>query len=462
MTFADILVRPTGKGFSGKDRANVIAVPADKSISHRIAMFAGLGRGAVEVANYPLGDDNRRTLDFVRTLGADIDILEKCDDRLRVNIVGIGGQPKLRADLVDCGNSGTTSRICMGITAGLPIRLSFDGDASLTKRPMRRVTEHLEAMGAKIMPYKAGGDPDKLPLTVAGGKLHDYSFHNKKASAQVKSAVLMAGLTGGVTVTVTEPALSRDHTERFLAGYGYDIETAPGRITLRSKGLDHDNSGAFTIPGDPSSAAFWAALAVLTDGEAAIVRQVCTNPTRDGFFAALREFGADIRVAAEHATTPELVQDLHIGGKLARGGRIKGELVVRAIDELPLLALLGMFVPAGEHIDIRDAAELRVKETDRIDAIADVIRAFGGDVETGPDWIRSGPPVGGFVGREAKNFSPLQIDACHDHRIAMGAAVAAIGAGIPILIKGGGVADISYPQFWHELQSRGLAQVEKI
>lgn len=458
MSFADIRVQPTGQGFSAaKANLNRIKVPADKSIAHRIGMFAGLGRGVLEVVNYPLGDDNRRTLNFSRVLGADIDVIETTSDYMRLKIHGIGGQPKLRADMVDCGNSGTTSRLCMGITAGLPIKLSFTGDASLTKRPMRRVTEHLQAMGANIVPHQAGGDPDKLPLTVEGGKLRDYSFYNHRASAQVKSAVLLAALTGGVTVTITEPLLSRDHTERFLVGYGYDIQTAPGCvITLRSKGLSHHNSGTFSIPGDPSSAAFWAALAVLTNSNV-VLEQICTNPTRDGFFRVLRALGADVVVTAQHHSNPELVQDLCVGGYLQRGGLVQGELAVSAIDELPLLALLGMFVPMGQCVDIRDAAELRVKETDRIEAIADVIRAFGGQVESGPDWIKSGPPPQGF-----NRNCQLVVDAKHDHRIAMGAAVAAVGAGMSILIKGGGVADISYPQFWSELERRGLAQVQKI
>ncbi|RMF12461.1 MAG: 3-phosphoshikimate 1-carboxyvinyltransferase [Candidatus Dadabacteria bacterium] len=450
--FVDIEITPTGFPSDHLEAS----VPADKSISHRAAMFAGLGRGVQQIPNYPLGDDNQRTLDVMAALGADITQSDRDAGKQSIAISGIAGQPGVTQAMLFCGNSGTTARLSMGFCAGFDGAWTFDGDASLRRRPMARVIDHLVAMGADVRATPKSEAPGFLPLTLLGGPLRPYRMINHRRSAQVKSALLLAALTGRTEVEIVEPVLSRDHTERFLRHCGYPLQMETGddgetRLRLHADGVRHDNAPELLLPGDPSSAAFWAALAAGVEHPVRIPG-VCVNPTRTGFFDALVRMGARIE-RSPVAETPEPVADLIVSGGLAHGVTVAGNEVVAAIDELPLLALLGMFLPAGECVEIRDAGELRVKETDRIEAVAQVVRAFGGEVETGADWLR----VSGH--RDVRSAGPVEIDALHDHRIAIGGAIAALIARRPLRVKGGGVADISYPQFWQQLVDSGLADV---
>lgn len=441
----------------GGDLETPIRVPGDKSIAHRAALFAGLATGSSQLLGFPGGRDNQATLDLVEALGAHVHLTfsEHLDEIEAVRIDGFGNRPVPARDplLIDCLNSGTTSRIGMGVLAGLGVDAVLTGDPYLRKRPMRRVVKPLLALGARIEPL-GDGDGDHLPLRVRPGAIvGGQHVELELASAQVKSAILLAALTAGVDVVVREPTPSRDHTERFLQYLGYLPDWRPGGVEVRlpGGGLRHGPL-VLTIPGDPSSAAFWAGLAVAA-GRSVRICDVCWNPTRTGFYDALVRMGASVD-CGEPRPGPEPVVDVSVSGALVRGTEVRGAEVVRAIDELPLLALMGMFLPRGEAVTIRDATELRVKETDRIAAVAEVVAAFGGRAEVVPDGITV---YGGMGGGEAL----VDIDSYGDHRIAMGAAVVAVAAGRRALVRRAGAVAVSYPQFWRELAARGLATVDE-
>lgn len=419
-----------------------IHAPGDKSVAHRALLFAGLARGRSELHGFPGGADNRATRSIIEALGARV---EARDDGTLV-IDGFGAEPREPDQVLDCMNSGTTARLVCGMLSGFELSATLTGDDSLRRRPMARVTTPLRAMGATIV---GRADSTKLPLTVRGGSLDGHTHHSPVASAQVKSALLLAGLTGGVPVEVREPAPSRDHTERMLRWLGYDCRSEGHTAALASAALGHDGF-RMAIPRDPSGAAFWAALAALDPGASVALPGLCWSSGRIGFFRLIAQMGVELHLDRMVDDGPEDIATLRVGGKVERGVAVQGEQVVAAIDELPLLALMGLFVESG--VRIREAEELRSKETDRIETTAAVARALGGEVETWPD---------GILVRPGKGFpKAADVDSAGDHRIAMAAAVVAVAGGTELTIHGAEAVGVSYPAFWETLVSHGAAEVD--
>jgi 3-phosphoshikimate 1-carboxyvinyltransferase len=343
--------------------------------------------------------------------------------------------------VLDCGNSGTTARLMMGLLASRPFAATLDGDASLRGRPMRRITEPLAAMGAA---FRERGEPGRLPMEVAGGALRPLDYASPKASAQVKSAVLLAGLGAGVPVSVTEPVLSRDHTERMLRSLGAQVRTEAGEGGVRVS-LDPLEGPlppfVLRIPGDPSSAAFLAALALLADGGELTVENVCVNPTRTGFFRIAERMGAAIAFTAGREEGGEPVADLVVRPSRLRGVEVGGDEIPAAIDEVPLLAVLA--ARAEGETRITGAGELRVKESDRIAVMVANLRSVGAGAEELAD---------GLVVRGGGGPLRGRVRTHHDHRIAMAFGVLAALPGNEIEIENPEVASVSFPDFWETLR----------
>lgn len=407
-----------------------VRVPGDKSISHRALIFAALGAGASTIRGILDSHDVRSTASVLRALGVDVPALGPA---LTVHGVGAEGLRTPGRDL-DCGNSGTTTRLLAGVVAARPFTSRFVGDQSLSKRPMRRIIRPLEAMGARIHCERGDG----LPMVVYGGSLHGVEWRTEVPSAQVKSAVLLAGLVAGVAVSVAEPMLSRDHTERMLAARGVDLRTRGGAIALTPAATLP--AADVDVPADPSSAAFFAALAAMAQGGELILRDVCVNPTRTGFLQLLRRMGARVEFLKETTRGGEPVADLRVTPGPLTGTDIAGDEVPSMIDELPLAACLA--ARAQGTTRITGAGELRVKESDRIATVVENLRAIGVDAEELPD---------GMVvhGTEA----PLrgEIAARSDHRIAMAFGVLGATAGAEIAIDDRACVDVSFPGFWELL-----------
>jgi 3-phosphoshikimate 1-carboxyvinyltransferase len=407
-----------------------IRVPGDKSISHRALMLAALGDGPSRISGILDSADVRSTAGVLRTLGASIPGLS---DEFIVEGAGLRG---LRApsSQLDCGNSGTTTRLMSGIVAACPFSATFVGDDSLSRRPMRRVARPLEAMGARFDLPPHGG----LPMTVHGGSLHDIEWRSEIASAQVKSALLLAGVVAGVRVTYDEPARSRDHTERMHDARGVEIRTEGARVVLSPgrtlRGMDT------RVPGDPSSAAFFAALAALADDGHVTLERVCVNDSRVGFLRVLRRMGATVEHATETIEGGEPVSDVVVSSGGLCGVAVRADEVPSMIDELPMLACLATRA-AGETV-ITGAGELRVKESDRIAAVVSNLRALGADAEELPDGMRIVGSTSSLRGRIATHG---------DHRLAMAFGVLGALPGNEIVVDDPGCVDVSYPGFWRDL-----------
>jgi len=412
-----------------------LRVPGDKSISHRYAILAGLAQGASDISNFAPGADCRSTVACLRQLG--VDIAEPTDGALTIQGVGIGGLRAPARDL-DAGNSGTTMRLMAGVVAGHPFTSRFVGDASLSRRPMRRVMDPLQQMGARLEAVDG-----HAPLTVHGGGLHGIAYLTPVPSAQIKSAVLLAGLHANGTTTVTEPAETRDHTERALRAFGGHAHVS-GR-TVQVAGGERLAGQRLEVPGDFSSAAFWLVAAAAIPGSRVEIEGVGLNPTRTHLLSVLRRFGAvvDVRpakadgvggepqgtVVVEHARSERLV--------------IGPDEVPALIDELPAIAALGAF---GGEVTVSGAAELRVKESDRIAALVAGFRALGIDADEQPD----GFTVHGSAG--PRTTAARVADARGDHRMAMAFAIAALGSERPSTIDGADSVAISYPTFFETLE----------
>ena len=419
-----------------------VRVPGDKSITHRALMLACAGAGESRLSGLLPGGDCRSTAAVLRALGCSIPDLPADGSEIRVPGAGLAAWRSPDAPL-DCGNSGTTARLLMGLLAGRPFCARLTGDDSLRSRPMRRVTEPLGAMGATIREL---ADPDRLPLEICGGALRGIDHPSPKASAQIKSAVLLAGISGGVSVSVHEPAQSRDHTERMLAALGVEIgagaHPAGGwTVTLRPPEgplppLDLE------VPGDPSSAAFLVAAAILADAGELRVRGVGLNPTRAGFFRALREMGGDLVVENEDDVAGEPVGDLVARPSRLRAIELGAEHVPAAIDEIPLLAVVA--ARADGETSIRGADELRAKESDRIAVMVSNLRSLGVDAHELPD---------GLVVRGSDRPLRGTVRVHHDHRIAMAFAILSTLPGSEITLDQPEVVEISYPGFWEVLES---------
>jgi 3-phosphoshikimate 1-carboxyvinyltransferase len=413
--------------------------PGDKSISHRYAMIAAIAEGASELRHFAAAADCRSTLDCMKSLGAEVKI-----DKETVRITGRGLRGlKATRRALDAGNSGTTMRLLAGILAGQEFASQLTGDASLQKRPMKRVVGPLRQMGADIR----ARDDNFAPLEIRGGSLHAIDFPMPMASAQVKSAVLLAGLFAEGETVVTEPARTRDHTELALEEFGAPIEKI-GK-TIRIQGLAAGNGSAklqalsLDVPGDLSSAVFFIAAASLFPDSNLLIHNVGLNPTRTAILDVFASMGASLQMLSVRGAHGEIVGDLAVKGASLKGGVIAGDQIPLVIDELPMLAALGPYTEQG--IEIRDAAELRVKESDRITALAENLRRMGARVEERPDGLR-------VEGRAAGKLRGAEIEPYGDHRIAMAFAIAALGANGPTVIRDADCAGVSYPKFFDDLE----------
>jgi 3-phosphoshikimate 1-carboxyvinyltransferase len=412
--------------------AGRVVVPGDKSISHRYAMLAALADGESRIEGFAPGADCAATLACLRRLGVEIDT----DAGGRVTVRGRGLRGLRPADgVLDAANSGTTTRLLAGILAAHPFATTIDGDASLARRPMRRVIEPLERMGARI-----DSRDGRLPLVIHGADLHGIAHAPEVPSAQVKSCVLLAGLQASGTTTVLEPAPTRDHTERALAAFGARVERHDDGA-MGVEGGQRLAAQRLRIPGDLSSAAFWAVLAAGTPGTSIEVTGVGLNPTRTAVLEVLRRAGARVSIEADGETAGEPAGTLRVTYGEPRSFEIAPHEVPGVIDEIPALAALAAMMPDGRTLTVRGAAELRVKESDRISALAAGLRGLGADVDEFED---------GFT-LMARPLRAASVDAAGDHRLAMAFAIAATRAPQPSRIEGASAVDVSYPGFFAEL-----------
>ncbi|HEX7051996.1 MAG TPA: 3-phosphoshikimate 1-carboxyvinyltransferase [Longimicrobiales bacterium] len=429
------------------DDAVEIRVPGDKSITHRALLLSAIADGTSMLRGLLPAADTQATARALRAMGLHVPVLPADGAPIAVTGRGLHGLTPPAAP-VDCGNSGTAARLLLGLLAGQSITAVLTGDDSLRSRPMRRVTDPLSAMGAR---FEEMGEPDRLPIRVIGGKLHPIDYKSPKASAQVKSALLLAGLAGGVRVRVEEPAISRDHTERMIRAMGAALvleheHDGPPAVTLEPPSFLEPLQ--LRVPGDFSSAAFFIALALLASGGGVRIRQVGVNPTRTGLLGVLRRMGVEVAAEGPCDICGEPVADLVAAPAPLRGTEVGGAEIPSLIDEIPVVAVLAARAE-GETV-ITGAEELRVKECDRIAALVHNLRALGVDAEELPD---------GLVVRGTD--APLRGDvrAFGDHRIAMAFGILGAVPGNDIRIDEPDVVAISFPDFWDLLGRTAAALV---
>ncbi|MEC4895197.1 MAG: 3-phosphoshikimate 1-carboxyvinyltransferase [Oscillatoria sp. PMC 1051.18] len=429
----NLIVRRPEAGLSLQGR---IQIPGDKSISHRALMLGAIASGETRIKGLLLGEDPRSTASCFRQMGAEISPLNT--DEVIVRGVGLGllHEPN---EVLNAGNSGTTLRLMLGILASQPGRFfTVTGDNSLRSRPMSRVVKPLQQMGAKIWGRK--GD-SLAPLAVRGTELQPIHYHSPIASAQVKSCVLLAGLMTTGETTLTEPALSRDHSERMLQAFGAKIKVDPETNSVTIQGRPELQGQTVIIPGDISSAAFWLIAGAIVPDSELLIENVGVNPTRTGILEALAMMGANITRENEREVAGEPVADLRVRSSKLKSCTIAGNIIPRLIDEIPILAVAAIFAE-GTTV-IKDAAELRVKESDRLAVTANQLNRMGAKIHELPDGLEI---TGGttLIGTE--------VDSCTDHRIAMSLAIAALNAKGTTTIHGAEAAAISYPDFVTTLQ----------
>jgi 3-phosphoshikimate 1-carboxyvinyltransferase len=413
--------------------AGTLRVPGDKSISHRYAVFAAIAEGASTIAHYAPGADCRSTLTCLRALG--VEVRDAAPDVVTLVGRGFAGL-RSPSGVLDAGNSGTTIRLLAGVLAGLGFSSTLQGDASLSRRPMGRVIAPLEAMGARIT--STGGRP---PLTVHGARLHAITHRPDTPSAQVKSAVLLAGLQAAGVTSVVESAATRDHTERAVAAFGGT--TAIDGLTVSVAGGQRLLGQALTVPGDFSSAAFWLVGAAALPGSRIVIAEVGLNPTRTALLDVLRRFGARVEVTPTSSDAGEPRGIVSVAHDRTGSLDIGPDDVPGLIDELPAIAALAAH---GGEVIVRGAAELRVKESDRIATLVAGFRALGLDADERAD----GFAVRG-ASRGAARPTGAAVDARGDHRMAMAFAIAALAADRPCQIEGADSVAISYPDFFDTL-----------
>lgn len=409
-----------------------LAIPGDKSISHRAIMFGALADGTTEITNFLQGADCLSTISCFRAMGVDI---ENNTDRVLIHGAGLHGL-QAPSQMLDVGNSGTTTRLISGILAGQAFTSTLNGDASIQKRPMKRIMDPLTQMGADIRSLKNNGC---APLEIHGGNLHGISYQSPVASAQVKSCVLLAGLYADGITSVTEPVLSRNHTELMLSGFGAQVTSVGTTATIEPE--PHLYGQKIAVPGDISSAAYWIAAALAVPNSELVLKNVGINPTRDGILRVVEAMGADITRENVHTVSGELVCDLIVRSSSLHGTVVSGELIPTLIDEIPVIAVLACFAE-GETV-IKDAQELKVKESNRIDTVVEGLLAMGADATATYDGmiIRGGRPLHGAT-----------IDSHLDHRIAMSFAVAGLMCDTPTTILNADSVVISYPDFYESLK----------
>jgi 3-phosphoshikimate 1-carboxyvinyltransferase len=412
-----------------------VELPGDKSISHRYAILAALAEGASEISNYASAADCHSTLECLRQLGIEIEI-DKA--RVRINGKGLHGISKA-ARALDAENSGSTMRMLAGVLAGQPFASTLTGDESLRRRPMRRVIEPLRQMGAEI----EGREGDRAPVEIHGGNLRGIDYTPPTPSAQVKSAILLAGLFADSPTTVRESVCTRDHTELALREFGAAISSIDGiRGTARIQPGPKLTARKLNVPGDLSTAVFLIGAALVLPESSLMLRNVGLNPTRARVLDFLISIGAPVHVASIQSRDGELAGDVSVRHAAIEGGTVAGNQVAEMIDELPMLAALGPFTEKG--IEIHDAAELRVKESDRIAALAEGLRQMGARVEEFSDGLR-------VEGRAAGKLRGAKIDPHGDHRIAMALSVAALGAEGNTTIREAECVGVSFPEFFATL-----------
>jgi len=408
-----------------------ICLPGDKSISHRYALIAAIAQGESQIRGYSTGADCHSTLGCLRALGVEI---EEQGTDVTVHGRGLDGLTRPAGEL-DAGNSGSTIRMISGIVAAQPFSSRIIGDASLSRRPMQRIMKPLGEMGASIA-AREGRFP---PLDIQGGKLRAIDYTLPVPSAQVKSCVLLAGLYADGTTTVREPVRSRDHTEIALREFGAEIKTERRVITLQGK--PKLTGRELVVPSDLSSAAFFIIAALLIPGSELNIRGVGLNPTRSTLLDVLVSMGANIRIVEVEEKNGELIGQIVVKSSRIKGGLVEGASTAALIDEIPVLAILG--AASEEGLVVRDAAELRVKETDRIATVADNLRRMGVESEEMPDGIA-------IPGKQ--RFRAAALDSFGDHRIAMAFSIAALLADGVCEIHDAGAASVSFPEFFSILR----------
>lgn len=411
-----------------------VSVPGDKSISHRCVMFGSIASGITEVTNFLPGADCRATIDCFRRLGIDI---EHKETSVIIHGKGLHG---LRApqNILDVGNSGTTTRLISGILAGQPFDSKLSGDDSLNSRPMKRIMEPLSQMGANISSVLRNGC---APLYITPGHLHGIHYISPVASAQVKSCLLLAGLYAEGETSVTEPSLSRNHTELMLKEFGADVRTTyeigGDKATASIRPCSELYGQKISVPGDISSAAYFIAAGLLVPDSQILVKNVGINPTRAGILKVCEDMGADITLINERKEGGEPIADILVRTSRLHGTVIEGSLIPTLIDEIPIIAVMAAMAE-GTTV-IRDAAELKVKETNRIETVTDNLRAMGCDIE---------PTDDGMIIHGGKPLHGATIHTLLDHRIAMAFSIAALIADGVTKILDSHCVDVSYPTFY--------------
>lgn len=425
---SSIHLRAQNKKLIGK-----VDVPGDKSISHRSIMFGAIANGKTTVTNFLSGDDCLSTISCFKKLGVNISLEDS-----KVTIYGNGLDGLKEPDeILNVGNSGTTIRLMMGILAGRPFFSTLIGDKSIGKRPMTRVTIPLMEMGAKIDGRKNG---EYTPIAVRGGSLKNFQYRLPVASAQVKSSLLFAGLQGEGCTTIIEPAKTRDHTERMIRQFGGEIDVDGTTITIKGgqslKGTD------IHVPGDISSAAFFLVAGAIVSGSEITLRNVGINPSRTGIIDVLLDMGADLKIVNEQKDAYEPVGDVVIKASKLNGTTIHGEIIPRLIDEIPIIALLA--TQAEGKTIIKDAQELKVKETNRIDTVVGELKKLGANIEATED---------GMIIYGKSGLTGGTVSSHGDHRIGMMLAVASLICSEDIVLENPESISVSYPSFFTDLES---------
>ncbi|SFI14172.1 3-phosphoshikimate 1-carboxyvinyltransferase [Bacillus sp. 71mf] len=408
-----------------------IFVPGDKSISHRAVMFGAIAEGVTRITNFLQGEDCLSTIACFQKLGITIE-----QNGTDVTVYGKGLQGLVEpTEVLDVGNSGTTIRLMLGILANAPFHCTVIGDASIGKRPMKRVTAPLRQMGAKI---DGREDGQFIPLSIRGGNIKGMHYSSPVASAQVKSAVLLAGLQGKGVTTVTEPLQSRDHTERMLRAFGCDV-TVDG-LTVSLQGEQKLSSANVEVPGDISSAAFFLAAGAIVPNSKIVLKNVGLNPTRTGILDVLSQMGANLLIDNIRNEEFEPCGDITVETSQLRGIEIGGTLIPRLIDEIPIIALLA--TQAEGITVIKDAEELKVKETNRIDTVVNELKKLGANIEATED---------GMIVRGKMQLHGNMVNSYGDHRIGMMLGIAACIADGEVIIENSEAVAVSYPNFFQQL-----------
>lgn len=416
---------------SKKSLHGEVTIPGDKSISHRSVMFGSIASGITEVTNFLEGADCLSTISCFKKMGIDI---ERNADSVVIHGKGLHGL-SAPSEILDVGNSGTTTRLISGILAGQSFSSTLNGDASIQSRPMKRIMTPLSLMGADIVSINGNGC---APLQINGRPLKGIHYESPVASAQVKSCVLLAGLYADGKTSVTEPVLSRNHTELMLSAFGANITSTGTTASILPNPELYGQKIA--VPGDISSAAYFIAAGLLVPNSEILIKNVGINPTRDGILKVAYAMGANIKELDRHTVSGEPVCDLLVKTSSLHGTAIKGDIIPTLIDEIPIIAVMAAF--ADGTTTIRDAAELKVKESNRIDTVTENLKAMGADVT---------PTEDGMIIHGGKSLHSVPIHSHLDHRIAMSFAVAALACEGTTEIMDGECVNISYPGFYEDL-----------